>query len=137
MDRTKQPGGTTPIPITAAPGAECPGQGQVEQHLAAFDQLDFKGWNDRDWELFRRLHTDNVKVVGFGQATEGIDDHVNWAKAFIAANPESKILAHPIRIGADDWTAVTGLMNDGTTMATIARWENGRIAEEFLFGLSG
>jgi hypothetical protein len=32
---------------------------------------------------------------------------------------------------------VTGLMNDGSTMATIARWENGRVAEEYLFTLSG
>jgi hypothetical protein len=48
-----------------------------------------------------------------------------------------KILAHPIRIGADNWTAVTGLMNGGSTMAMIARWENGQIAEEYLFSLSG
>ena len=79
----------------------------------------------------------STPVVGFGQATEGIDDHVAWPKAFIAANPASKILAHPIRIGADNWTAVTGLMNNGSTMATIARWENGRIPEEYLFTLSG
>jgi hypothetical protein len=137
MDQTERTGDATPTPITAAPGADCAGQGQVEQHLAAFDQLDFKAWNDRNWDLFRQLHTDNVKVVGFGQATEGIDDHVAWAKAFIAANPASKILAHPIRIGADNWTTVTGLMNDGSTMATIARWENGRVVEEYLFTLSG
>ena len=69
MDQTERTGDATPTPITAAPGADCAGQGQVKQHLAAFDQLDFQAWNDRNWDLFRQLHTDNVKVVGFGQAT--------------------------------------------------------------------
>lgn len=41
-------------------------------------------------------------------------------------------MTHPIRIGAVDWTAVTGVMDDGTVMATIARWANGQIAEEYL-----
>lgn len=40
-----------------------------------------------------------------------------------------------LRFGAGDWTAVTGLFNDGSTMATIARWENGQIVEEYLFQL--
>lgn len=123
--------------LTSAPGADCAGQELVDRNLAAFDRLDFEGWNGRNWKLFRQLHTDDVKVVGFGSRTEGIDAHTEWAQAFIAANPESKILIHPIRIGAGDWTSVTGVMNDGTVMATIARWENGRVAEEYLFALSG
>jgi len=44
-------------------------------------------------------------------------------------------VAHPIRIGAEDWTAVVGLLANGGTMATLARWENGRIVEEYLFSL--
>jgi hypothetical protein len=122
---------------TAAPGANCAGQEQVEKNLAAFERLDFEGWNGRNWETFRQLHTDDVKVVGFGSRTEGIDAHTEWAQAFIEANPESKIMTHSIRVGAGDWTSVTGVMDDGTVMATIARWENGRVAEEYLFTLSG
>ncbi len=60
-----------------------------------------------------------------------------WAQAIRAALPEGKIVAHPIRIGAGDWIAVTGLLPDGSTVATIARWEDGRIAEEYLFSLMG
>ena len=45
------------------------------------------------------------------------------------------IEAHPIRIGVGEWTAVTGLFANGSTMATIARWENDQIAEEYLFFL--
>jgi hypothetical protein len=48
MGQTERTGDTNPTPITAAPGADCAGQGQVEQHLAAFDQLDFTAWNDRN-----------------------------------------------------------------------------------------
>lgn len=108
---------------------------QALKNLDTFDRLDFVGWNDRDWDLFRQLHAGNVHVGGFGQETDGIQDHVAWAQNFISQYPNSKIESHPIRIGAGDWTAVTGVMNDGTTMATIARWENGQIAEEYLFQL--
>ncbi len=118
-------------PITAADSAT------AEENLALFDRLDFEAWNNRDWDLFRQLHADDVHVEGFGQVTDGIDDHLAFAQAFIAQFPEAKVVAHPIRIGAGDWTAVTGLLNDGSTMATIARWENGRIAEEYLFSLMG
>lgn len=108
---------------------------QARQNLDVFDKLDFVGWNDRNWDLFRRSHANSVHVGGFGQETDGLEDHVAWAQKFIKQNPESRIESHPIRIGAGDWTAVTGVMNDGTTMATIARWENGQIAEEYLFQL--
>jgi hypothetical protein len=132
-DRTS----ATATPVTAAPPADSKGQEKAEQNLATFDRLDFEGWNGRNWELFRQLHTEDVKVVGFGSTTQGIDDHEAWAKAFIKENPDSQIMVHPIRIGAGDWTAVTGVMDDGLVMATIARWENGRVAEEYLLTLSG
>lgn len=108
---------------------------QAEDNLALFEKLDFEAWNKRDWELFRKLHGKNVIVGGFGQQTENIDDHVAWAQDYLSQNPENRIDAHPIRIGAGDWTAVTGIFNDGSTMATIARWENGQVVEEYLFQL--
>lgn len=69
------------------------------------------------------------------QHTENVDDHVAWAQQYLKANPDNQIEAHPIRIGAGNWSAVTGVFNDGSTMATIARWENGQIVEEYLFQL--
>lgn len=109
---------------------------QAERNLALFERLDFEAWNKRDWGLFRELHGKDVIVGGFGQATENVDDHVAWAQDFLKQNPENQIVAHPIRIGAGDWTAVTGLFNDGSTMATIARWEKGQVVEEYLFQLT-
>jgi hypothetical protein len=116
-------------PITAADSAT------AEENLALFDRLDFEAWNNRDWDLFRQLHADDVHVEGGGQTTDGIEAHLAWAQAVVAQVPDSKVLAHPIRIGAGDWIAVTGLLPDGSTVATIARWEDGRIAEEYLFSL--
>ena len=117
--------------VTAADSAA------AEQNLALFDRLDLEAWNNQDWDLFSQLHGDDVHVSGAGATTNGIDEHIGWAQAVITQAPHAKILAHPIRIGAGDWTAVTGLLSDGSTMATIARWENGRIAEEYLFNLVG
>ena len=115
-------------PVTAADSE------QAEQNLALFDQLDFEAWNNRDWDLFRQLHAENVIVDGFGQRTEGVEDHLAWAQAFIEQVPDSKIDEHPIRIGAGDWTAVTGT-SGGNVSATFARWEKGQIVEEYLFML--
>lgn len=109
---------------------------RARQNLERFERLDFEAWNKRDWDLFRKLHADRVKVGGFGQKTEDVDQHIAWAQAFLKQFPDNQILAHPIRIGAGNWTAVTGVFNDGSTMATIARWENGQVAEEYLFQLT-
>jgi hypothetical protein len=107
----------------------------AEENLAIFHRLDFEAWNGRDWDLFSQIHAETVVVAGHGQQTEGIEDHLAWAQGFIAQFPDSMVVAHPIRIGAGDWTAVTGILDDGSTVATIARWENGQIAEEYLFDL--
>ena len=125
-------GGTPAAEGTPITAADSP---TAEENLALFDRLDFEAWNGRDWDLFRQLHADDVHVEGFGQTTDGIEAHLAWAQAFIAQVPDSTIVAHPIRIGAGDWIAVTGVGNDGSTSATIARWEDGRIAEEYLFSL--
>lgn len=109
---------------------------QARQNLALFERLDFEAWNKRDWDLFRKLHADTVKVGGLGQETENVEDHVAWAQAYLKQYPDNRIVAHPIRIGSGDWTAVTGVFNDGSTMATIARWENDQVAEEYLFQLT-
>jgi hypothetical protein len=127
--RLALPGAPGAEPVTAADGAA------AEQNLALFDRLDFEAWNNRDWDLFRELHAEDVHVSGYGATTNGIDEHVGWAEALLAQVPDAKIIGHPIRIGAGDWTAVVGVNGDGSMAATIARWEGGRIAEEYLFSL--
>jgi hypothetical protein len=110
-------------------------QTPVEQaNLDRFDRLDFEAWNNRNWTLFEDLHSPDVLVVDFtGNTTRGFDQHLQWAMAAISAQPESRVLSHPIKIAAGDWTVGTGTLPGNLTMVTIAHWEDGRIAEEYLF----
>jgi hypothetical protein len=80
------------------------------------------------------IHGTDVLVVDFnGNTTRGIEQHVQWATAAISSAPDSRVLAHPIKIAAGNWTAVTGTLPGNITMVTVAHWDNGRIAEEYLF----
>ena len=107
---------------------------EEQANLDRFDKLDFEAWNNRNWTLFQELHSPDVLVVDFnGNTTRGIEQHLQWAMAAVSAAPESKVLAHPIKIAAGDWTAVTGTLPGNLTMVTVAHWDDGRIAEEYLF----
>ena len=81
----------------------------AEQNLTLFPCLDFEAWNGRDWDLFRQIHAETVVVAGHGQQTEEIEGHAAWAQVRAAQFPDSRIVAHPIRIGAGDWTAATAI----------------------------
>jgi hypothetical protein len=107
---------------------------QERANLERFDKLDFDAWNNRNWTLFREIHGPDVLVVDFsGNITRGIEQFVQGAMAFTSAEPESRVLAHPIKIAAGNWTAVTGTLPGNVTTITLAHWEDGRIVEEYLF----
>ena len=115
---------------------------KVEANLKAFDILDFEAWNKRNWDLFRKFHTDDVVVFyPNGASTVGIEAHVAASQASLQG-VDLIITSHPIRFGSGDYTAVTGTVDvklpNGavikTEIVTIARWKNGRIAEERLYG---
>lgn len=115
---------------------------EAKANLDRFDQLDFDAWNNRNWTLFREMHSPDVLVVDFsGKVTKGIEQHVQWANKSLSSTP-STIIAHPIKIAAGNWTAVTGNstrtnLSTGesfnNTMVTVAHWKDGRITEEYLF----
>ena len=105
---------------------------QEERNIAAFDRVDFEAWNGPDWELFRQLHTPDVIVDWAGTRTEGIEAHEAMARQFVAAAPDMKIAAHPIKIAQGEWTAVVGEVAGGR-MVTVAKWRDGAIAEEYIF----
>jgi SnoaL-like domain len=107
---------------------------EEQANLDRMDRLDFEAWNNRNWTPFEELHSPDVLVVDFaGNTTRGIDQHLQWAMAFVAAQPESKVSAHPIKIAAGDWTVATGTLPGNLTLLTLARWEDGRMVEEYLF----
>ena len=123
--------------------------------LDRFDQMDFEAYSKHDWSLFRELHTHDTHVVmPDGRVVAGIDPHTLDMENLVAFMPDARVEAHPIKVAMGDWTAVTGItvgtftqpmtLPDGTqipptgkslrlAMATFARWENGKIAEEILF----
>lgn len=143
----------------AAPAASAASNddAQVQANLKQFDKLDFEAYSNRkDMDLFKRLHCPDVKVVfPDGRVTTGIDAHLaDMDNILFNGTPDSRITSHPIAFGADDWTVATGVLEatfseamklpDGTSipptgkavkmsMATIARWKDGCIAEEHLF----
>jgi hypothetical protein len=130
---------------------------QVQANLKRFDQLDFDAYSHRkDMNLFKRLHCADVKVVfPDGRVTHGIQPHVDDINnVLFNGTPDSRITSHPISFGSGDWTVATGVLEatfsepmklpDGksipptgkkvkNSMATIAKWKDGCIAEEHLF----
>jgi hypothetical protein len=105
---------------------------QERANLERFDKSTFDGWNNKNWTLYRDVHAPDVLAVGFGDnTTKGIEPHAQWALE--AAKSGNKILDHPIKIAAGNWTVVTGVSSENVSMVTIARWDDGRIAEEHAF----
>jgi predicted ester cyclase len=131
-------------------------QEQLEKaRLENFDDLDFNVFSGQKWDQLGKSHAQNV-IVHWpdGRTTTGIDVHIADLKALFVSAPDTRIKEHPIRIASGDWTAVTSIfegtftqpmpIGDGKTiaptgkpfkllMATIGRWENGVMAEEWLF----
>lgn len=132
-------------------------EAQVQANLKRFDQLDFDAYSHRkDMSLFEKLHCPDVKVVfPDGRVTQGIKNHVaDIHNVLFNGTPDSRITSHPISFGSGGWTVATGVLEatfsepmklpDGKSiaptgkkvkisMATIAKWNNGCIAEEHLF----
>lgn len=129
---------------------------QAEQaNLANFDDLDFNVYSGQKWDQFRKSHHKDI-VVHYpdGSTTTGLDPHIEQLKPMFVFAPDTHIKEHPIRIASGEWTAVTGAIEgtfsrpmptgDGKTipptgkkfklpMATVGRWKDGLMVEEWLF----
>lgn len=126
-----------------------------QQHLKTFDDLDFNVFTNQKWHELGNSHAQDV-IVHWpdGRTTVGIDVHIKDLESMFVYAPDTRIHEHPIRIADGRWTAVVGIMEgtfskpmvtaDGSVieptdksyrimMATVGRWENGVMAEEWLF----
>ncbi|MDL1976045.1 MAG: ester cyclase [Deltaproteobacteria bacterium] len=124
------------------------------KNLKTFDDLDLVAFNNRDMKLIKQIHAENVKVYNpDGTITEPMTLHAKELQ-FLFDTFDFKVAEHIVGFGFGEWTAGISIskgkwlkpitMPDGTVLqptgkpvsvkiATIARWENGRIAEEYLF----
>jgi hypothetical protein len=103
---------------------------QEKFNLELFDNVTFEGINNNNETALKEIHTPDVLAVGFGEnVTRGIEPHLDDVENING----TKIIAHPIKIAAGNWTIVTGQTDSGISMVTIARWEDNRIAEEYVF----
>jgi hypothetical protein len=129
--------------------------GDVQAHLENFDDLDFNVFTNQKWDEFSRSHAQDILVhYPDGHTTKGLDAHIAELKPMFVFAPDTRIKEHPVKFGSGEWTSVIGVMQgtftkpmpigDGKSipptgkafkisMATIGRWQNGVMAEEYLF----
>ena len=109
----------------------------VTRNLQHMDELDFTGWNGADWEgVFAHRHPDDFFVKVNGQPpTHGIREHIDAMKAFVESTGgvPLQVKSHPIGFGSGEWTCVVGELPNGDRMVTVARWQDGAIAEEYVW----
>ena len=130
-------------------------EAREQEHLATFDDLDFNVYSGQQWEQFHRSHAHDILVhYPDGHTTTGLDAHLAELKPQFVFAPDTRIKVHPVKIAQGDFTAVTGVMEGTFTqpmptadgkfiaptnqpfkldMATVGRWENGVMVEEWLF----
>ena len=127
---------------------------QTARHLEIFDELDLVAFNNRDMQRIGEIHADNVIVHNpDGTQTTPFPPHAEEL-SFLFDTFEFVVTDHIVGFGHGEWTAGISIsegkwvkpltLPDGTVkqptgkkvrlkIATIARWKNGRIAEEYLF----
>jgi SnoaL-like polyketide cyclase len=127
---------------------------QTAQHLEIFDELDLEAFNNRDMKRIGEIHADNVIVHNpDGTQTSPFPPHEEELR-FLFDTFNFKVTDHIVGFGYGEWTAGISIsegkwvkpitLPDGTVLqptgkkvrlkiATIARWKNDRIVEEYLF----
>lgn len=98
-----------------------------------FHLVDFIGWNN-NMQVLANYHTKDVKVFGDGWSTVGMRQHEESLQPMLKQTLDMKIGQHSPNVARKEWTGVVGTSYPGKSkMATIAKWKDGLIAEEYLF----
>lgn len=120
---------------------------QIERkNIKQFDDLDFVGWTGKNLKVFEDSHTSDVHVEGI-MTGEGLSKHSADAQTYYPMLKDGDgVTSHPIKIAEGDWTVVVGATQSTVAdtgakakgfMLTMAKWRDGKIAEEYLFRLEG
>ena len=128
---------------------------EQERNLATFDDLDFNVYSGQQWHEFPKSHAEDI-IVHYpdGSTTTGLPEHLEMLKPQFVFAPDTVIKEHPIKLADGAYIAVQGFMEgtfsapmplpDGSVieptgkrfklgMLTVGRWENGVMAEEWLY----
>lgn len=128
------------------------------QQLALFDEMDLEAFNTRDMKRISEIHHDDVKVhlsmMPADVTSKGFDPVHKADLQYLFDQFDYQIPIHTVSFGHGEWTAgisiSTGKFIKPITMpngvvrqpngrefkvqvATIARWQEGRIIEEYVF----
>ena len=125
------------------------------EHLAAFDTLDFDVYTNQKWERFSESHAKDILVhYPDGHTSKGLAAHIEELKPMFVFAPDTRIEVHPVKIASGDWTSVIGViqgtftkpmpMPDGKAipptgkkfkfqMCTVGHWIHRVMDEEYLF----
>lgn len=126
------------------------------KNVALYDEMDLVAFTGHDMKRIAEIHADDVVVYNpDGSVTRGMTpNHERELQWLFDTFPDIEINEHPIKFGSGDWTAgmsvTTGTFSEPMKLAdgseisptgkpfkirivTLVRWEDGRIAEEYLF----
>ena len=107
------------------------------QNVRSFHVLDFVGVNNKNWDVFGYYHTDDVIVDFGGQRKNDVDDHLDEMRQLLDEYPNMLVLRHDPNVAEGDWTAtvayITGWGSGEVRFVTVAKWRDGKVAEEYLF----
>ncbi|SIQ71939.1 hypothetical protein SAMN05880574_12225 [Chryseobacterium sp. RU37D] len=108
-----------------------------QQNMIRFHLVDFVGWNT-NMKALEYYHSKNIKAFNSGGInTVGLHDHIKSFEPLIKKVGTSiKLGQHSPNVARGKWVGVVGIQYPGKEkMATVAKWENGLITEEYiLFG---
>jgi hypothetical protein len=97
----------------------------IASHLRTFDTLDYEVFSNQQWHRFKESHAQNIKVYWpDGHLTEGLDKHLEDMKNLFVHAPDTRIKEHPIKFGAGNYTAVTGVFEGTFTKPMPSKSQN-------------
>lgn len=110
-------------------------QARIAEHLANFDDLDFRVFTGRKWAELHKSHSHDITVHWpDGHSTKGIETHIEDLKAMFVWAPDTRIEEHPVRFDQGDWTAVIGPWKDGVMVEEYLFWDNQEFMKQIGLG---
>lgn len=102
------------IEVTSGETGAWTNEPTVQKNLATFDALDFDVYSHQKWDRLKESHAPDIIVTWpDGHETKGLDQHIEDLRYQFTFAPDSRVAAHPIKLGAGEWTSAVGVF-EGT-----------------------